>query len=124
MPPASYRILIVDDEPLIRRLFVRNFSRKGFQVLSAPDGKEALETIRRERPDLVVLDVRMPVMDGIEVLQSFAKANQKMTIIVLTAYDDFQPRAAELGAVECITKPFDLDYLETRIMTHLMMKPA
>src|SRR5512141_2052143 len=105
------RILVVDDEKHIVRLVQVNLERQGYEVVTANDGKEALEKVESERPDLVVLDVMMPYMDGFEVLQNLRRnpSTRDIPVIMLTAKAQDQDvfRGWQSG-VDCyLTKPFN-----------------
>ena len=111
-------ILAVDDDPTIQQLLVVNLELEGYDVIVAGDGEEALERIRSDRPDAVLLDIMMPRMDGIEVCRA-AKADPEtadIPIVILSAkaqQDDIE-RGTDVGADAYLTKPFDpLDLIET-----------
>ena len=105
------KILAVDDERHIVRLVQVNLQRAGYDVVTAFDGKEALEKIKSENPDLVVLDVMMPYMDGFEVLQNLRKdpATRELPVIMLTAKaQDADVFRGWQSGVDCyLTKPFN-----------------
>ena len=105
------KILAVDDERHIVRLVQVNLERAGYQVVTAFDGKEALEKVEAENPDLVVLDVMMPYMDGFEVLQQLRKnpATRELPVIMLTAKaQDADVFRGWQSGVDCyLTKPFN-----------------
>lgn len=105
------KILAVDDERSIVRLIQINLERQGFQVITAYDGKEALLKLEAEKPDLVVLDVMMPYMDGFEVLQNIRKntATRDLPVIMLTAkaQDSDVFKGYSGGADLYLTKPFN-----------------
>lgn len=107
----KYKILAVDDEPHIRRLVQVNLERHGYEVVTAADGKDALEKVASEKPDLVVLDVMMPYMDGFEVLQALRKnpETRDLPVIMLTAkaQDADVFRGWQSGADLYLTKPFN-----------------
>jgi two-component system alkaline phosphatase synthesis response regulator PhoP/two-component system response regulator VicR len=107
----KYKILAVDDEPHIRRLVQVNLERHGYEVVTAADGKDALEKVASEKPDLVVLDVMMPYMDGFEVLQTLRKnaETRELPVIMLTAkaQDADVFRGWQSGADLYLTKPFN-----------------
>ncbi|MCS6951033.1 MAG: response regulator [bacterium] len=107
----KYKILAVDDEPHIRRLVQVNLERHGYEVVTASDGKDALEKVATEKPDLVVLDVMMPYMDGFEVLQTLRKnpETRELPVIMLTAkaQDADVFRGWQSGADLYLTKPFN-----------------
>ncbi len=106
----TIRTLIVDDEPLAREKLCGFLDGvEGFEVVGeCRDGREALETIERERPDLVLLDVQMPEMDGFEVLENLAE-DQLPTVVFVTAYDQYALKAFDVHAVDYLLKPFDRD---------------
>ncbi len=110
------RILIVDDELSIIKLLRANLKANGYEVLAAVDGAEALQTIEMEPPDLVILDIMMPKMDGFEVCRQLREWSQ-IPIIMLSARGDASDKVKclELGADDYITKPFGKDELIARI---------
>lgn len=105
------KILAVDDEKHIVRLVEVNLARAGYEVVTANDGKEALEKVHSENPDLVVLDVMMPYMDGFEVLQNLRRnpATRDIPVIMLTAKaQDADVFKGWQSGVDCyLTKPFN-----------------
>jgi two-component system alkaline phosphatase synthesis response regulator PhoP/two-component system response regulator VicR len=105
------KILAVDDERAIVRLVQVNLERQGYEVVTAFDGKEALEKVETEHPDLIVLDVMMPYMDGFEVLQNLKKnqATRDIPVIMLTAKaQDADVFRGWQSGVDCyLTKPFN-----------------
>lgn len=105
------KILAVDDEKHIVRLVQVNLERQGYEVVTANDGKEALEKVEEERPDLVVLDVMMPYMDGFEVLQNMRRnpSTRDIPVIMLTAKaQDADVFKGWQSGVDCyLTKPFN-----------------
>lgn len=105
------KILAVDDEKHIVRLVQVNLERQGYEVITASDGKEALQKVEDERPDLVVLDVMMPYMDGFEVLQNLRRnpATREIPVIMLTAKaQDADVFKGWQSGVDCyLTKPFN-----------------
>lgn len=110
------RILVVDDDPADRKILTCLFQTTG-EVLEATTGDEALRIIEAERPRLMLLDMIMPGMSGLEVLQACQASAVMMTIIVLTSQNDIElaKRALELGAAEYITKPFVLANLKEKV---------
>lgn len=113
MRSAKPRVLIVDDEPDILLMLRMNLEAEGYETLLAGDGETALRRIGEERPDVVLLDVMMPVLDGWGVLEQLSTLTERPRVIVLSAKSsdrDFH-RAWELGADEYVTKPFDPDEL-------------
>jgi OmpR family response regulator RpaB len=114
------KILVVDDEASIRRILETRLSMIGYDVVTAADGEEALEVFSREHPDLVVLDVMMPKLDGYGVCQELRK-DSDVPIIMLTALGDVADRITglELGADDYVVKPFSPKELEARIRSVL-----
>ena len=113
---AKETILVVDDEASIRRILETRLSMIGYQVVTACDGVEALEAFHRIAPDLVVLDVMMPRLDGYGVCQELRKESD-VPIVMLTALGDVADRITglELGADDYVVKPFSPKELEARI---------
>ena len=107
MPEA--RILVVDDEYLIRWTLQQNLQKQGYEVLLAETGEEALEKVKEEAPDLALLDIKLPGMDGYEVLEKALKMDEGIVPIMITAYDEVDKvvKAMKLGAFDYISKPFD-----------------
>ena len=109
------RILVVDDDALIRDTLATALGDEGYAVRVAPDGRAALSSIGNWRPDLIVLDLMMPVMNGVEfrAAQRSAADTAQIPVIVLSAAHEVQSRAASLEPAAVFTKPFDLgDLLE------------
>jgi two-component system, NtrC family, response regulator AtoC len=111
------RILAVDDEPNMRRLLEISLRQAGYQALSAANGKEALETLKTEQVDLVVSDLHMPGMSGLELLKQIRIDNEAMPFIMVTAQGEIKTavEAMKLGAADYILRPFDLEVLEVAI---------
>ena len=112
----TYTVLIVDDEMRMRRVIADYLRIKDYRILEAADGEEALEVFYREQPDLVLLDVMMPKMDGWAVCERIRRTHQT-PILMLTAKgeEEDELHGFELGADEYITKPFSLKILSARI---------
>jgi DNA-binding response OmpR family regulator len=112
------RVLVADDEAALRSLIKTNLQFEGFETLTAANGAEALTVIREQQPDIVLLDVMMPVMDGLAVLSELARDEYRHTrVILVTAKTSTQAQLQgwELGCDDYLTKPFDLDVLIDRI---------
>lgn len=107
------KILVVDDEEDLCRLLTESLRREGFQAAAASSGREALALVEQEPPDLIILDLVMPEMDGIETLRRLRERGVRAKVVVLTAYGTAQQtrEAMALGVREFIGKPFDLDRL-------------
>ncbi|OFS23594.1 response regulator transcription factor [Corynebacterium sp. HMSC04H06] len=111
------KILVVDDEQPVRESLRRSLSFNGYQVILAGDGVEAVETVHRESPDLMILDVMMPNMDGLEVCRLLRSEGWERPILMLTARDGVADRVAGLdaGADDYLPKPFALEELLARV---------
>jgi two-component system response regulator MprA len=111
------RILVVDDDRAVRESLRRSLSFNGYSVELAQDGQEALDSITRDRPDAVVLDVMMPRLDGLEVCRRLRSSGDDLPILVLTARDSVSERVAGLdaGADDYLPKPFALEELLARM---------
>ncbi|MFO7168236.1 MAG: response regulator [Chloroflexota bacterium] len=120
------RILVVDDDPIIVHLLTRMLSRDGYQVISASDGVEALERVATHQPDLVLLDVTMPRLDGFAVCRRLKddESTALIPVTMLTGLDDqdHRRRGIEAGADDFLTKPIDQMALRARIRTQLRLK--
>jgi two-component system, OmpR family, response regulator len=120
MGEASARILLVDDEEAIQTLLAYPLRKEGYEVVVARDGRQALDTFGAQRFDLVVLDVMMPRLDGIEVCRRLRSKSQ-VPIIMLTARDDEVDKVLglEIGADDYITKPFSVREFRSRVKAAL-----
>jgi len=119
-----HRILIIDDEIIIRKLFIRLLTREKYKVLTAANGKKGIETVKKEKLDLVILDLKMPEMDGIEALKRIKEFNKNIRVIIITAYGTIKSasEALNLGADDFISKPFDIAKIRVTIKNVLKMK--
>ena len=122
----AFTVLLVDDDPVILKLLQVNFEMEGYAVITANDGAEGLARARAERPDIVLLDIMMPKMDGLEVTRALKSdsATRSIPIILLSAkaqVSDVQ-QGKDIGADDYLTKPFDpLELLER--VGHLLNRP-
>lgn len=114
---SETRILVVDDEYLIRWTLQKNLEKAGYSVLLAETGEDALQKISEEAPDLVLLDINLPGMDGFEVLEKAFHIDQNFIPIMITAFEDVDRvvRAIKLGAFDYIAKPFDFNKVRLSI---------
>ncbi|MDQ6420251.1 response regulator [Paenibacillus sp. LHD-117] len=115
------KVLIVDDQNGIRVLLLEVFSSEGYNTFQAANGKLALEIVRRESPDLVLLDMKIPGMDGLEILKHIKTIDSTIKVIMMTAYGelDMIKEATDLGALMHFTKPFDIDEMRMEVNKHL-----
>lgn len=115
------KVLIVDDQNGIRVLLVEVFSNEGYDTFQASNGKMALEIVRKESPDLVLLDMKIPGMDGLDILKHIKQIDTSIKVIMMTAYGelDMIKEATDLGAIMHFTKPFDIDELRQAVNAQL-----
>ena len=108
------RVLVVDDEPDSVELLQEFLTGKGYEIVTASNGEEALRKVKEERPHLVLLDVRMPDMNGLDVLRKVRQFDHEVGVIMVTAVneEDTGRQALKLGAFDYIVKPLNLEYLE------------
>ncbi|HEY1936243.1 MAG TPA: response regulator transcription factor [Acetobacteraceae bacterium] len=117
MNAGPLRVLVVDDEPAILRFLRAGLSSQGYVVLEAATGQAALDQVRRKAADLVVLDLGLPDIDGLEVIRQLRGSGATLPIIVLSSREDEKAKvdALDLGADDYVTKPFGMDELQARI---------
>ena len=120
------RVLVVDDDPKIRTVVRRGLAYEGYRVVEAASGEEGLEKAREHLPDLVVLDVMMPGLDGLEVTRRLRSAGDDVAILMLTARDEIKDRVEglETGADDYLVKPFSFEELLARVHALLRRKAA
>jgi two-component system alkaline phosphatase synthesis response regulator PhoP len=116
MPRHASRILVVDDEPAVRDLLVYNLAKAHYEVLTAEDGRQALELAYQAEPDLILLDLMLPEVDGLDVCRELRRSS-KVPIIMITARGEEVDRVVglELGADDYLCKPFSLRELMARV---------
>ncbi|MHC1783808.1 MAG: response regulator transcription factor [Anaerolineaceae bacterium] len=116
----ALRILVVDDEQSLRETIAYNLEHQGFLVDSVGDGKSAIEIAHRNKPDLIILDIMLPGMDGFEVCRELRR-DMNIPILILSARDDEYDRIVglEIGADDYISKPFSMRELVARVKAHL-----
>lgn len=118
----SIKILIVDDEENIRYLYEQELLDEGYQTILAKDGKECLELIQRDPPDLIILDIRMPRMDGLEAIGKIIEINKNIPIIINSAYSTYKNDFMSWAADAYIVKSYNLDTLKNTIKEILAKK--
>ena len=111
------RILVVDDERSMRELLAIVLRREGYEVLLAENGRSAVDTLERESVDLLISDIKMPDLSGVEVLRAAKKIDQDILGIMITAFasTDSAVEAMRLGACDYLSKPFDIDLLKMKV---------
>ncbi|MFH1999449.1 MAG: response regulator, partial [Planctomycetota bacterium] len=119
---SEIELLLVDDEEDFRRAARKILERRGFSIREAADGEEALALVRSRRPQIIVLDLNMPGLSGIETLQKIREIGENIPVIILTGHGDFQDALAglRLEIVDFIQKPVDIDLLGERVRRLLL----
>ncbi|MBI4641864.1 MAG: response regulator [Candidatus Tectomicrobia bacterium] len=117
------KILVVDDEQAICELLFEFLTMKGYEAITATSGEEAIAKVKAERPQLVILDIKMPGMDGLEVLREVKVFDPKIAVIMATAMIDEEvgQEALRRGADDYITKPLNFNYLELSLLVKIAM---
>jgi len=118
------KILVVDDEPPVGEILSEFFTPKGYEVICALGGLEGLSKLEKFHPDVVLLDVRMPDMDGVTVLRRIRDANPRVGVLMMSGNADSEAakETLQLGAFDYVLKPFDFDYLDRAV--HKMLTAA
>jgi two-component system, OmpR family, response regulator MprA len=116
-PGSTARLLVVDDEPALRDALESSLAFEGYEVTTATDGFEALDAVERDRPDLVLLDIMMPRMDGLTAVRRMRARGDTAPVLMLTARDAVGDRVTglDVGADDYLAKPFELDELLARV---------
>jgi CheY-like chemotaxis protein len=117
-------VLVADDEASIRKLYQRELNREGYNVVFASSAQEAIDKTRQANPDVVVMDIRMPGMDGIEAMGRILEENNSIPIIINTAYTSYKDSFLSWSADAYVTKSSDLSELKQTIHTLLHPAPA
>jgi len=117
------RVLVVDDDPDVVEILQAFLHAKGYEVITAGDGAEGLRRVKEERPHLILLDIQMPKMDGLEVLRRLREIDKEVGVIMVTGVNEQEiaRKAMELGAFDYIVKPLDLPYLEQSLWYKITM---
>lgn len=119
------KILVVDDEPDVVRLVEFRLQREGFEILTSGDGRSALDLLEKEKPDLIILDIMMPLMDGMEVLREIRaqRGTSRIPVIMLTAKTASVTvdEARQLWVSDYVMKPFDPEKLVTKVKKALKL---
>ncbi len=121
------KLLIVDDQFGIRILLNEIFQKEGYKTFQAANGQQALEIVRKHSPELVLLDMKIPGMDGIEILKRMKEIEPEIRVIIMTAYGelDMIQEAKDLGALTHFAKPFDIDDIREAVRKYIAVaKPV
>lgn len=116
------KILVVDDDQAVCNMLKKFLVQKGYEAIIASSGEEALRKVKTEKPHIVLLDIRMPKMDGLETLKRIREINKDVGVVMITAIKDEKTakKCMEWGAYDYITKPISLDYLESVLLVKLL----
>ena len=112
-----HKILVIDDELDVCNTLVKILSNEGYQMNASQNAKQGLELLESESPELILLDIMMPEIDGIEALRRIREVDKDIPVIMITGYGDLSTarESMKLGAFDYITKPFDLNFLKAII---------
>jgi CheY-like chemotaxis protein len=123
-PASAGRILVVDDEPEICSMLVDFLTKAGYRARSVPDGLIALESMREDEPDVVLLDIAMPRLSGIDALTAIHETARHVKVVMISGTDDFEVARAALahGAFDFVAKPLDFKYLAQIVQSAILMK--
>lgn len=113
------KILVVDDEESIHLLYSEEFEEEGYEVYGAMSGEEGLGKLSKISPDLVILDINMPEMNGIEVLRKIKEMNPDLPVILSSAYQEFKQDLASWASDDYIVKSANLDELKAAVKKHI-----
>lgn len=124
MKSLKGKLLIVDDQFGIRILLSEVFQKAGYKTYQAANGVQALDIVEKHNPDLVLLDMKIPGMDGLEILKRMKLINEDIRVIIMTAYGelDMIQEAKDLGAITHFAKPFDIDEIREAVKKYVPMK--
>ena len=123
VPRASEKsILVVDDEAAVRKILTRFLKERGYVVVAVRDGSEALELVRSQRPDIVLLDIDMPGKNGLQTLKELKALYPDLPVVMVTGEEDVEiaRQCVKAGASDYIKKPLDLNYLETEVVANIL----
>ena len=109
------KILVVEDDMPIRNLYKEELLDEGYEVVTAPDGVAGYEMFRKEKPDLVTIDLKMPNMNGLELLDKIRKEDKKIPIIIYSAYGEFTQNFSTWAADEYLVKSSDLTEFKSKV---------
>jgi two-component system response regulator (stage 0 sporulation protein F) len=120
------KILIVDDQFGIRILLNEVLHKEGYETFQAANGVQALDIATKHSPDLVLLDMKIPGMDGIEILRRMKQMNEDIRVIIMTAYGelDMIQKAKDLGAITHFAKPFDIDDIRKVVREYVQIESS
>ncbi|MBI4584685.1 MAG: response regulator [Planctomycetes bacterium] len=118
------KILIVDDNAVLCKLYARELAKEGYEARTVQNGQRALELVHEEKPDLVVLDIRMPGMDGVRVLDQIREEDSELAVVINSSYNSYQDNFLTWSADAFLIKSADLSELKTTIRSLLEQKAS
>ncbi|NVM01434.1 MAG: response regulator [Candidatus Helarchaeota archaeon] len=113
------KLLIVEDEKNLRILYKNEFIEEGYEVLLAAEGKEAIKIAEKESPDLIIMDIRMPQMDGIDVMKKILEKNKDIPIVINSAYSSYMDNFMSWAAKAYVIKSSDLSELKSKVREYI-----
>ena len=121
MAKEKITLLVVDDNPKVAWMLREGLDRDEYEILAAPDGKKGIQMMIEEQPRVIILDIKLPGMNGMEVLERIRSINRRVEIIMLSGYGETKQivRAMQLGASDFISKPFDVEEVDIHIRSVL-----
>jgi len=120
------RILVIDDDPSVLETLKAFFAKDGHDVICVGTAREGRRLALVEQPDLVLLDIRLPDINGVELLRQLKEIDREMAVVMITAYKDAEKviDSFRAGAFDCLLKPFNFDYLANSIVAHIPRRVA
>lgn len=115
MTEKKYKLLIVDDEPNLRMLYEAEFKSEGYEVVMASNGPEAIKLVEKEKPSLVIMDIRMPGMDGIEAMGEVLSRDNQLPVIINSAYSHYKENFMSWSADAYVVKSSNLEELKGKV---------
>lgn len=115
--PQQCHVLVVDDDPMIRAVVAETLEMEGYPIETAINGLQAIQRIERTHPEVVLLDMRMPVLDGWGVAEEIRRRGIQISVVVMTAAQNAETWANQIGAEAFVAKPFDIEDLLDRVAT-------
>lgn len=118
----NQKVLIVDDQFGIRTLLNEVLQKEGYEIFQAANGLQALQIMKKHSPDLVLLDMKIPGMDGLEILEKLKEIDAEVRVLIMTAYGelDMIEKTKKLGALAHFSKPFDIDEVRSAVKKYLV----
>ena len=122
-PPSKGFILVVDDDPDIREMLKRFLTKKDYDVVCVENAEKALAKVKERKPNLILLDINLPGMDGLTALKKFRETDKSLGVIMISGNSDVElaKEALKLGATDYVMKPFNMEYMELSVLTKIFL---